>query len=243
MLKAPVVKIIDSSVVDGPGNRAVIFLQGCNYNCKYCHNPETIDPAGEQKGLQYLTADEVVERMGRNLPFIRGLTISGGECMLHEEFVYEVCKEAKRRYGQDFSCLLDSNGSISYDRVLPVIDGVLLDVKAVGESTHRVLTGAPAKPVLRRAAVLAKAGKLTEIRTVVLGEAGEAEGCVCEAAKKISAAAGEEALRNVTYKLIKYRPKGVRKEYLRDLKVPSEREMEKLAALARDCGFGSVVVV
>ena len=42
MKKAIVNKIIHSSVVDGPGNRAAIFLQGCNYTCGYCHNPETI---------------------------------------------------------------------------------------------------------------------------------------------------------------------------------------------------------
>jgi pyruvate formate lyase activating enzyme len=40
---ATVSKILNFSCVDGPGNRLVIFLQGCNYQCKSCHNPQTID--------------------------------------------------------------------------------------------------------------------------------------------------------------------------------------------------------
>ena len=39
---APVNKIIPFSLVDGPGSRVAIFLQGCEFNCQYCHNPETI---------------------------------------------------------------------------------------------------------------------------------------------------------------------------------------------------------
>jgi len=35
-------KIIPFSSVDGPGNRTAIFFQSCNFNCLYCHNPETI---------------------------------------------------------------------------------------------------------------------------------------------------------------------------------------------------------
>ena len=40
----PINKIISFSCIDGPGNRMVIFFQGCNFQCGYCHNPETIHP-------------------------------------------------------------------------------------------------------------------------------------------------------------------------------------------------------
>lgn len=42
MITAPVNKIIPFSCVDGYGNRTAIFFQGCNQDCLYCHNPETI---------------------------------------------------------------------------------------------------------------------------------------------------------------------------------------------------------
>jgi YjjW family glycine radical enzyme activase len=49
-LRAPISKILTWSCVDGPGNRMVLFMQGCNFNCATCHNPHTIgqcDSCGE----------------------------------------------------------------------------------------------------------------------------------------------------------------------------------------------------
>lgn len=43
MTKGLVNRILPFSSVDGPGNRTAIFLQGCNFNCLYCHNPETLN--------------------------------------------------------------------------------------------------------------------------------------------------------------------------------------------------------
>lgn len=42
MIRGLINKIIPFSSVDGPGNRTSVFFQGCNFNCLYCHNPETI---------------------------------------------------------------------------------------------------------------------------------------------------------------------------------------------------------
>ena len=82
-MKARVNKIIPFSSVDGPGNRTAIFLQGCNINCLYCHNPETRDKYGDKNitTVTEMSSDEVLEQVKKQIPFVRGITVSGGECI------------------------------------------------------------------------------------------------------------------------------------------------------------------
>ena len=65
---------VEESVVDGPGLRFVLFVQGCPHACCGCHNPQTHDPAG---GVLVDVAE--VERAVRRNPLIEGVTLSGGE--------------------------------------------------------------------------------------------------------------------------------------------------------------------
>ena len=65
---------ISDSIVDGPGIRYVVFVQGCPHHCPGCHNPDTHDfeggyPADTEKILQQIASD----------PLISGVTFSGGE--------------------------------------------------------------------------------------------------------------------------------------------------------------------
>ena len=178
-----VTKIIPFSSVDGPGNRTAIFLQGCNINCKYCHNPETRNhcvncglcvqvcpqkalslengkvsfdasaciscdtciktcPHGSTPKTRLMTAEEVMEIVRKQVPFIRGITVSGGECMLQPDFVAELFKLAKK---ENLGTLIDSNGTIDfreYPELLSVSDGVMLDIKAFFPEDHMNVTGA-----------------------------------------------------------------------------------------------------
>ena len=126
-------KIISQSTVDGPGNRVAVFLQGCNIRCAYCHNPET--QALQDAEAKEMSVEEVVAEVRKGLPFIRGITVSGGECMLQAEFItalFQAVKQLAQETGHPLTCLIDSNGTIPFARypeLMAVCDGVMLDVK------------------------------------------------------------------------------------------------------------------
>lgn len=77
--------IVRESIVDGPGLRFVVFVQGCPHHCPGCHNPESHDPNGG-----FLTT---TTRIWKNLignPTIRGVTFSGGEPFLWAKELSEI---------------------------------------------------------------------------------------------------------------------------------------------------------
>lgn len=79
--------IIEESVVDGLGIRAVVFLQGCLNNCEGCHNPD-LKPLN---GGQDIKEEELVDLVLNALsPMHRGITFSGGEPMLQADSLCQV---------------------------------------------------------------------------------------------------------------------------------------------------------
>ena len=62
------------SRANGPGNRAVIWVQGCSFHCPGCYNPTT----HERHGGEIVTVDALYERITA-LHGIEGITVSGGE--------------------------------------------------------------------------------------------------------------------------------------------------------------------
>ena len=82
--------IVPESIVDGPGYRLAVFVQGCPHACPGCHNPKTHDFAGG-----YLSdTDQIIAQMGKN-PLVRGVTLTGGEPMMQAEALCEVASAAK----------------------------------------------------------------------------------------------------------------------------------------------------
>jgi pyruvate formate lyase activating enzyme len=158
------------SWVDGPGNRAVVFMQGCNFNCLACHNPQTI-PLKSKRARKY-SVREMVEKIRASTPFISGVTFSGGEAMIQNLFIKELFTAIKNDPGlKHLTNFIDSNGSATqaaWEDLIPVTDGVMVDLKAIDPEKHIALTKQSIEPVLKSIEYLAAAGKLYEVRLLLV---------------------------------------------------------------------------
>ena len=159
--------------VDGPGIRFIVFVQGCRYRCRYCHNPET----WEQEGGYEATAEEIFRMAWRYRPYWKqkgGITVSGGEPLLQLEFVTELFRLAKEK---GVNTVIDTAGEpFTYDEpffsvfetLLPLTDLFLLDLKQIDDEVHRALTGVSNQSALALARFLSEHGKRMWIRHVLV---------------------------------------------------------------------------
>lgn len=279
MITAPVNKILPTSLVDGPGNRVSIFLQGCNIRCAYCHNPETqrmcihcgicvpgcptgalekrdgrvewdpskcidcdqcikVCPHFASPKIREMTPEQVHQKVMESVPFIRGITVSGGECTQHPQFLLELFRLVK---AEGLTCLIDSNGMVDlmdYPELVEVSDGVMLDVKSWDNEVYTALTGFGNLTVKKNLAYLASLNKLEEIRVVCLPGEVDAEAAIAGIAETI----GPELLCTVPLRIITFRPYGVRGR-LEQTPPPSTDYMQGLVQYARSLGFEQVLLV
>jgi pyruvate formate lyase activating enzyme len=160
-------------LVDGPGVRCVIFLQGCAMRCQYCHNPETWDVSC---GQEY-TPQEIFQKVYRYRSYWKdngGITISGGEPLLQMDFVTEVFRLAKEK---GVHTTLDTSGNpfrqqedflAEFEKLMAVTDLVMLDIKEMDSEKHRELTGHGNENILAMAQWLSDHAKPMWIRHVLV---------------------------------------------------------------------------
>ena len=89
-----VARIYHGSVVDGPGRRSVVQLQGCPIRCTGCYVPETHDPAA---GVALGVADVVVALLDLSGGPRDGITVLGGEPFFQPQGLAAVLREIKGR--------------------------------------------------------------------------------------------------------------------------------------------------
>lgn len=125
-------------LVDGPGIRVVVFMQGCKLRCIYCHNPEMWGKGGEK-----ITPEELVSKLKNYKPYFKntgGVTFSGGEPLLQADFLIETLKLCKKN---GIHTCLDTAGVVNekVKEVLENVDLVILDIKSSDKEEYKKITG------------------------------------------------------------------------------------------------------
>ncbi len=153
-------------LVDGPGIRFVVFMQGCCLRCLYCHNPETWKL---KSGLQ-MTPTELVEKAKRYKPYFEdngGITFSGGEPLLQPEFLIETMKLCKKNHIH--ICLDTAGVGTNKDaEVLKYTDLVILDIKGTNQKEYKKITKHSIDKVEKFITLCNKMNKKMWVRQVII---------------------------------------------------------------------------
>ncbi len=207
-------------------------------SCIHCDQCIQLCPHFASPKVQLYTPHALIEVVRSHAPFVRGITVSGGECMLYPQFLTQLFGLAQE---DGLNCLIDTNGTVDFSLhpdLLQVCDGVMLDVKSWDPSTYHALTqDANHLIVKKNLAFLANQNKLAEIRLVYLP--GEVDGmAVLEGIAELL----DSHQRTTRLKLIAFRNNGV-KGRLAQTPSPTEQEMANLSSKAQRLGFTNIVMV
>jgi pyruvate formate lyase activating enzyme len=156
------------STVDGPGLRFVGFLTGCPLRCLYCHNPDT----WHKYNGHPVSVSRAMRQIGNYVQVLKisngGITLSGGEPQLQQEFVTRIFRHCKQL---GLHTCLDTSGRLGdrfTDEKLMDIDLHLLDIKSGDPDTFKKVTNQPLQPTLDFARRLATLKRLMWIRFVLV---------------------------------------------------------------------------
>jgi pyruvate formate lyase activating enzyme len=155
------------SLSDYPGRiSAVLFTQGCNFRCPYCHNPELVDPT---RYGEILSEKEVLAYLEKRRGRLDAVTISGGEPTLQPDllsFTRQI-----REYG--YLVKVDTNGSCPdvleklFDAGL--VDYLAMDIKGPPEKYQTITKSGIHRETIRQSIdLIIASGVEYEFRTTVV---------------------------------------------------------------------------
>jgi pyruvate formate lyase activating enzyme len=151
-------------LVDGPGIRVVVFMQGCPLRCQFCHNPDTWNKNGK-----IYTPQQLLDFILRYKDYFKnngGVTFSGGEPLMQSEFLLETLKLCKENHIH--TCLDTSGYGDNYEELLDYVDLILYDIKALDKDKYKNLTGQDINKTLEFLNVAQKKHKKLWIRQVII---------------------------------------------------------------------------
>lgn len=148
---------------DGPGNRLVYHLQGCNFRCRWCSNADAIPL--ENLAARDVSIDEIYDEIMRSRMMFfdgGGVTFTGGECTLQSGELLPLLKKLK---GSGISTCIETNGSLpSLREMAEYIDYPIIDLKHPDDEIHKKWTGHSNAQTLENIEFFLNSGKQVHIR-------------------------------------------------------------------------------
>jgi pyruvate formate lyase activating enzyme len=158
--------LVRSSLIDYPGKiTAVVFTQGCNFRCGFCHNPDLITLENSEIKIE---SKKVIDFLKTRIGKLEGVVITGGEPLIQgniEGFIKEI-------KAMGFSVKLDTNGSnpakLSQLITNKLIDFVAMDIKGPISKYSKICAYPNTKVIQKSINIIMKSGLDYEFRTTVL---------------------------------------------------------------------------
>lgn len=147
---------------DGPGNRLVYHLSGCNLYCPWCSNPEGLKQNGNSK--KYSLEEVFNEIISSRMMFFEngGVTFTGGEVTLQKDSVFKLCKMLKK---ENISTCIETNASLlNCDLLFDTVNYMIADFKSPNKELLKTITGADIEIIKENLLKRAKSKKYLLIR-------------------------------------------------------------------------------
>lgn len=167
MITGNIKQIETMGLVDGPGVRVVIFMQGCPLRCLFCHNPEM----QSYEGGTVHTPEELIKVISKYRNYFDetgGVTFSGGEPLSQPEFLIACLKLCKKT---GINTVLDTSGvgsEMFNKEILSLVDLVIFDIKALNDDKYRDMTNTSIGRSLAFLELCQKLNKRLWIRNVIV---------------------------------------------------------------------------
>ena len=154
--------LLKFSMIDFPGYiSAIVFTQGCNIRCKYCHNPELLPISGDTS----YSEEEILYYLEKRKNCLEGLVITGGEPTLQPDLKDFI----KRVKSFGYKIKLDTNGTNpQMVRELineHLVDFIAMDIKAPFEKYHLVCGPVNTARVKETMSLIIESGIAYQFRT------------------------------------------------------------------------------
>ncbi len=217
---------------DGPGIRLVAFVQGCQFRCLYCANPDTLS----LQGGTYVSLEEIIRRAENQRPYFGkkgGVTISGGEPLLQREILLRLFQQLRKK---GIHTALDSNGRLLDNAAKDLLDEtdlLLLDIKHFDHDWHQKLTGVSNQNVLKVAEYRESTGKPMWLRYVLVPGWSDQEEYLHQLGKHFKDYKTIEKIEILPYHQLgvhKWEALGMAYE-LRDVHPPTKEQIEKAVSI------------